>query len=226
VVCSAPRRGRYAGNDFARVLGEDRRGWRGKTAWRGVYGLKSANHDIPLRGSATIALLTVFGYVQELKTSKQADSYDVLLHSGHWDDQRTAYPAIMGEPQKYGPTETAKHAQLSSIASDRPGSRGKPGRRLPFGLSPRPFVPSPSLSNTWALSRSRRVELYSCPVVLELTVYAKLAAIGSHRRIWTQADGGRRTFGQKSKARLNNYTSRVGKHRQMWCTAIVEEHKR
>lgn len=93
--------------------------------------------------ASQVALLTValtlsfWGYAQEPEP-KQADSYDVLLHSRMLADQRTALTAVMHDPQKYIPRHSAEPARLSPITADQPSSREP--RRVYCGIGARPLI--------------------------------------------------------------------------------------
>lgn len=113
-------------------------------------------------------LLSLFGYVQELE-SRQADSYDVLLHSRSLDDQRTALSAIMQDPQKYVPRiQQSLRNYPRLLRTDRVAAN----RAVYLSALVRdPSFPAIIVKHIGTEAVLEEC-IYPCPVILALTVYA------------------------------------------------------
>ena len=115
--------------------------------------------------------LSFGGYAQEAEP-KQADSYDVLLHSRSPADQRTALTAVMNGPQKYVPRiqqslrDSPRLLRINPVAANRALYVSALVRNPSF-----PPILVKNLGNANVLDEC----IYACPIVFALTVQASFA---------------------------------------------------
>jgi len=115
--------------------------------------------------------LSLWGYAQEPE-AKQADSYQVLLHSRSLADQRTALAAVLQDPQKYIPRiQQSLRDYPRLLRTDRVAANRAVYISALLRDSSFPPLLVKNLGNPDVLDECE----YPCPVVFALTIQAVFA---------------------------------------------------
>jgi len=134
-----------------------------------MKGMASPLNRSPKIALAAMLFLPVFGYAQEPE-SKQADSYDVLLHSRSLEDQHAALTTILQDQQKYVPRiQQTLRSYPRLLRTDRVAAN----RAVYLAALVRdPSFPPILVKHLGSETVEFHECLYSCPIVFALAIYA------------------------------------------------------
>jgi hypothetical protein len=134
-------------------------------------GWNMLQHSCQVAVLVGVLMLPSWGHAQDLQP-KQADAYDVLLHSRTLTDQHTALAAVMHDAQKYVPRiqrslrDYPRLLRTDGVAANRAVYISALVRDPSF-----PPILVKNLGNASVLDEC----IYACPVVFALTVQASFA---------------------------------------------------